>query len=581
MINKRLISYMGNAKTYMYKQVFVQWLALLSQIILIFILGNLINTLYVDKIIEKNVLFISIGIILVLMLFKAGMRILSSKYSYLSSEHIKLKLREEIYEKLMRLHIHYPKHISTSSLTQLCVEGVDQLEIYFGKYLPQFFYSMLAPITLFAILMFVEWKASLVLLICVPLIPMSIVAVQKFAKKLLGKYWGMYGNLGERFLDNIRGLSTLKNYQSDDLQHEKMNEEAENFRKITMKVLIMQLNSISVMDIVAFGGAAIGIILTLLSYRAGNISVKDAFIMIMLSAEFFIPLRLLGSFFHIAMNGNAAASKIFNFLDVEENKKEYDAFHIENEVLRVENVSYSYDKEKTVLKNISLDLKGVGSYGIVGESGSGKSTLAALLSGRLPEYEGNIFWDNREISTISHTDMMKEISIVDHQAFLFKGTIRSNLLFANPNASEEEMLKALEKVRLLDFIKEQDGLDTLILEKASNLSGGQAQRLSLARALLRDSSVYIFDESTSNIDVESENAIMEVIHALSKEKIVIMITHRLANVENFDHIFVFRDGELKEEGNHTVLMQKNALYTQMVDTQRKIEMVIQGGVQNA
>lgn len=576
MINKRLLSYMSDAKKYVYLQVLCQWIALLAQIVLIFVLGMMMNDIFNHQILSESSLIRNIIIIFLCIVIKYIMRYLAAAISHYSTENIKLVLREQIYNKLLQLNTSYPKYVSTSQMVQLSVEGVDQLEIYFGKYLPQFFYSMLAPITLFVILVTIEWKASLVLLICVPLIPMSIVMVQKFAKKLLSKYWGLYGNLGDRFLDNIRGLTTLKIYQSDEKKHEEMNEEAERFRKITMKVLIMQLNSISVMDLVAFGGAAIGIIITLNTYMAGNITLGNAFVMIMLSAEFFIPLRLLGSFFHIAMNGNAAASKIFDFLDIEViDKKEH---KIDNTIMdiQLQNVSYSYDQEKIVVNDISLCMKGKGSFGIVGESGSGKSTLSALISKKLSDFNGKINIANQDILEINHSDLMNYITIVDHQAFLFKGTIRSNLLYGNQNADEKIMYRVLKLVNLYDFVMSQDGLDTQVLEKASNLSGGQAQRLSIARALLHDTPVYLFDEATSNIDVESENDIMEVIHQLANEKMVIMITHRLANVKDFDHIFVLQDGLLAGEGKHDELMNTCGIYKHMVNTQNHIEQYIGG-----
>lgn len=576
MINKRLLSYMSDAKKYVYLQVLCQWIALLAQIILIFVLGGMMNSLFHNELLKEAIFIRNIAIIIICILIKYIMRYLASALSHYSAENIKLVLREQIYKKLLQLNVSYPKYVSTSQMVQLSVEGVDQLEIYFGKYLPQFFYSMLAPITLFIILVNVEWKASLVLLICVPLIPMSIVMVQKFAKKLLSKYWGLYGNLGDRFLDNIKGLTTLKIYQSDAKKHEEMNEEAARFRKITMKVLIMQLNSISVMDLVAFGGAAIGIIITLNSYMAGSISLGNTFVMIMLSAEFFIPLRLLGSFFHIAMNGNAAATKIFDFLDIE--IKTGDTQKVDKTIMDIQlnHVNYSYDKEKTVVKDISLSMKDKGSFGIVGESGSGKSTLSALIAKNLTDFEGKIKIAGQDILHIDHNDLMDYITIVDHQAFLFKGSIRSNLLYGNPKADDAMMYNALKLVNLYDFVMSQDGLNTKVSEKASNLSGGQAQRLSIARALLHDTPIYLFDEATSNIDVESENDIMGVIHKLAKDKMVIMITHRLANVKNFDHIFVLQNGTLIDEGRHANLMNTCDIYRHMVNTQNNIEQYIGG-----
>lgn len=575
MINKRLIAYMKEDKKYVYLQVFCQWIALIAQIILIFILASMINSLFQKEKIATSTLLLNFGIISICILLKLAMRYLASLLSHYAAQHLKLQLRTQIYEKLLQLNAQYPEYVSTSQLMQLSVEGVDQLEIYFGKYLPQFFYSMIAPVTLFAILVSIEWKTSLLLLLCVPLIPISIVMVQKFAKKLLGKYWGLYGNLGDRFLDNIKGLTTLKIYESDAKKHQEMNEEAERFRKITMKVLIMQLNSISVMDIVAFGGAAIGILITLNTYLANEITLGNAFIMIMLSAEFFIPLRLLGSYFHIAMNGNAAAGKIFAFLDIDTLNQ--DKTTVINDVMNIQfnNVSFAYDKEN-VIRNISFSWQGAGSYGIVGESGSGKTTLSGLLSKKFMTHIGMIEIGGTNIHELAHSELMKHMCIVDHQAFLFKGSIRSNLLYGNAFATDAQLMEALKQVNLYDFIMSQNGLDTEILEKGRNLSGGQAQRLALARALLHDSEIYLFDEATSNIDAESENDIMKVIHQLAKNKMVIMITHRLANVKDFDTICVMQNGEMIHSGTHETLMNSCGVYQQLVNTQNDIEQYIGG-----
>ncbi|NBK96505.1 MAG: ABC transporter ATP-binding protein/permease [Erysipelotrichia bacterium] len=576
MINKRLFAYLGSDKKYVYLQVFVQWIALLLQIILIFILGEMLNTLFLKGALANTMLFSCVFLLVVLLLMKGIMRYVSHVLSYYSGEKVKGKLRKSIYEKLLALNVNYIHYVSTSQITQLSVEGVDQLETYYAKYLPQLFYSLLAPFTLFLLLFRIEWKSALLLLFCVPLIPLSIIAVQRFAKKLLNKYWGMYTNLGERFLDNIKGLTTAKIYQSDAYQHKKMNEEAEKFRKITMRVLIMQLNSISIMDLVAFGGAAIAMLMVLHAFLADQISLGNAFVMIMLSAEFFIPLRLLGSFFHIAMNGNAAATQIFAFLDVEVNKQEEDKVSIKKMHMEVKDVCYAYQSGQNVVSDICMQLQNKGAYALVGESGSGKSTLSALLSKRFSPTDGEIKIDGIKLEDIAHKTLMQWITLVDHQAFLFKGSVRSNLLYGKENASEQEMFHALKQVNLYDFVMAQGGLDFAILEKGANLSGGQAQRLSIARALLHDTPMYIFDEATSNIDVESENDIMQVITMLSKTKVVLMITHRLANIKHFDHIFVLDKGKLIGEGSHEKLYAQNQVYKQMVDTQNHIESYVKG-----
>ena len=567
MINKKLVSYLKADKKYVYLQVLMQWLALLSQIIIVAIMANMINELFIDQ--KINNLAIQVIIIIILIFVKGYFGRQATMYSFKAAKNIKGKLRVAVYKKILALNNHYSEVLSMASLTQLMSEGVEQLETYFGKYLPQFFYSMLAPITLFIVLCQVDFKAALVLFICVPLIPISIVLVQKFAKRLLSKYWGIYGNLAERFLDNVSGLTTLKGYCGDASKHQEMNEEAQRFRSITMKVLVMQLNSISIMDLVAYGGAALGIIFSLLSYYDNKIDLGQTFMMIMLSAEFFIPLRLLGSFFHIAMNGNAASEKIFKLLDTPVSDNKTLALGKINEI-ELSNLTFAY-KQDNVLENINLKINEPGIYGVVGSSGSGKSTIAKLLLGYFDHYQGSLTYNGLQVKEINHHDLMKQITLVEHNPYIFAGTVRSNLLDGNCYASDEQLMAVLEKVNLLNYFKELDGLDSEIEERGNNLSGGQKQRLSIARALLHDSGVYIFDEATSNIDIESEEIIMQVIEAMKKDKIVILISHRLANVVNCKCNYVFSHGKLIGNGSHDQLMQENQEYHQLVKTQQEIE----------
>lgn len=567
MINKKLVSYLKEDKKYVYLQVLMQWLALLSQIIIVAIMANMINELFIDQ--KINNLAIQVIIIIILIFVKGYFGRQATMYSFKAAKNIKGKLRVAVYKKILALNNHYSEVLSMASLTQLMSEGVEQLETYFGKYLPQFFYSMLAPITLFIVLCQVDFKAALVLFICVPLIPLSIVLVQKFAKRLLSKYWGLYGNLAERFLDNVSGLTTLKGYCGDASKHQEMNEEAQRFRSITMKVLVMQLNSISIMDLVAYGGAALGIIFSLLSYYDNKIDLGQTFMMIMLSAEFFIPLRLLGSFFHIAMNGNAASEKIFKLLDTPVSDNKTLALGKINEI-ELSNLTFAY-KQDNVLENINLKINEPGIYGVVGSSGSGKSTIAKLLLGYFDHYQGSLTYNGLQVKKINHHDLMKQITLVEHNPYIFAGTVRSNLLDGNCYASDEQLMAVLEKVNLLNYFKELDGLDSEIEERGNNLSGGQKQRLSIARALLHDSGVYIFDEATSNIDIESEEIIMQVIEAMKKDKIVILISHRLANVVNCKCNYVFSHGKLIGNGSHDQLMQENQEYHQLVKTQQEIE----------
>ena len=414
-------------------------------------------------------------------------------------------------------------------------------------------------------------KASGILLVCVPLIPVSIVAVQKIAKKLLDKYWSIYTGLGDSFLENLQGLTTLKIYQADQQKADEMDMESQNFRRITMKVLTMQLNSTSVMDIVAYGGAAIGMAVAVSEFLEGNISISGTLCIVLLASEFFLPLRLLGSFFHIAMIGMAASDKIFKILDLPEPQTGEKILPEGSLDISFKNVHFAYEEDREILKGIDLYLPAGSFVSLVGESGCGKSTIAGIISAKNRGFTGEITIGGVPLSQVKETDLMRHVVLVRHNSYLFKGTVEENLRMAKPDATEAEMEEVLVKVNLLGFLQTQDGLQTKLLEKAGNLSGGQCQRLAIARALLRDSAVYIFDEAASNIDVESEELIMDVIHQLARTKTVLLISHRLANVVNSDQIYFLKDGEIKESGKHEELMQLNGEYRHLYDSQMALE----------
>ncbi len=574
MFNKRLLSEFKENKILVVGMVITQWLSLLANVLLIYTMSDFIMKVFNRQVESKDIYILAITAITV-MAVRTVMNSLNSSLSFKASTGVKKRLRQMIFEKLMRLGSGYKEKLQTAEAVQITTEGVEQLEIYFAKYIPQFFYSLLAPLTLFLIVGRMSLKVAVVLLICVPLIPVSIVAVQKFAKKMLSKYWGTYTELGDSFLESIQALTTLKIYQADERYAKKMDDEAEKFRKITMKVLIMQLNSVSIMDMIAYGGAALGIILTVFEWQAAGINLAQSIFIIMVSAEFFLPLRLLGSFFHIAMNGNAAADKIFKLLDCEEiQDTENVNWNMGNIVC--ENVSYTYpDKEDAVLRNVSFNIPQNELTAIVGESGCGKSTFVSLLMKERRDYTGKITIGGNELNKISGDMLRRHITRISHDAYIFYGTLYDNLKMGNPAADRKQMEEALRVVDMYDTVSEKGGLDMAIEEKGANLSGGQKQRIAMARAILHDSDVYVFDEATSNVDVESENKIMEVVDKLSKTKTVIVIYHRLANVKNADNIIVLKDGIICEQGNHNLLIEKNGHYARLYNTQKKLETVIQ------
>lgn len=572
MIKMRLVRLLSHAKKYIVINILWQWLALAAQIAAIFSITGLLQ-----KAIGRGFQAGDVKKTVVILLVTAAVRFVCERMvtraSYMASVDVKRILREQIYEKLLRLGASYKEAVATSEVVQLAAEGVEQLETYFGKYLPQLFYSLLAPLTLFIVLVFVDWKASLVLLICVPLIPVSIVVVQKIAKRLLNKYWGLYTNLGDSFLENLQGLTTLKIYQADEKKAADMDVEAQNFRKVTMKVLTMQLNSTSVMDIVAYGGAAVGMVVAAARYLHGSLTFAGALTIILLASEFFIPLRLLGSYFHIAMNGMAASDKIFRLLDIPEPAQGSERLPADAGAfsIKLSDVHFSYEEAREILKGISMELPAHSFTALVGGSGSGKSTIAGLLSGKNQSFTGDIRIGHLSLRDVSESSLMQNVTVVCHDSYLFKGTVEENLRMARPEASEAEMIGVLEKVNLWGFLQTQEGLSTTLLEKAGNLSGGQCQRLALARALLHDTPVYIFDEATSNIDAESEEMIMDVIRELAHTKTVLIISHRLANVTEADCIYMLRDGEICEYGTHAALMKRGGSYAKLYTSQQELE----------
>ncbi|MGI5080816.1 ABC transporter ATP-binding protein/permease [Treponema denticola] len=601
MIHKRLTRSVPKSKKWILLSALSSWISLLCNTAITFVTVRFIFGLYNSSLDKKTVLVLLFVALTALIIRVIAVR-KRSYFSYRAGTEVKRTLRSMLYDKFISLKLNYSQYISMAEVTQIGTDGIEQLDSYFGAYLPQFFFSMAAPVTLFIILTPINFFAALVLFVCVPLIPLSIAAIQTVAKRILKRYLDVYTGLGDSFLDNLRGLITLKAYSDDEAQHRELNAEAENFRRVTMRVLTMQLNSIFVMDTVAYGGTALGTIVSLYQLRAGNLSIEGTLLFILLCAEFFLPLRALGSFFHIAMNGITAANRLFELMDVksdsasvlsdaelEETAKKIkgsqpgsqpDSLQGNLPSLKVKNLNFNYNESKQALKNISLEFLKPGFYGIAGESGSGKSTAAALLMGLQKNYSGEILLSGIEAKKLPDEFRAKYTNLVSTESFLFGASVRENLLIAKPSASDEELMSVLKKVLLDEFILNRkysgdgnSGLDFYIESGGKNLSGGQIQRFALARALLHDTDIYIFDEAVSNIDVESEELILSTLYELSKTKIIIFISHRLANIENADHIYVFEKGEIKEEGTHSSLIEKNGIYARMYLQQKDLEKI--------
>mgnify|MGYP002761920380 FL=1 len=569
MINKKLLSFDRGALRYVGLNVLFQWLGMLCNVVFVTAVARLVGFAF-DGSLTAALLWQNLLLCLCTVPLRFGFTMLASGMSDKASKDVKRTLRSKIYAKLACLGPNYTEKVATSEVVMLASEGVEQIDTYFAKYLPQLFYSLLAPVTLFCLLVGVHTRSAIILLCCVPLIPMSIVAVQKFAKKLLAKYWGEYTTLGDSFLENIQGLTTLKIYQADGWKHEQMNAQAERFRKITMKVLTMQLNSVTLMDLMAYGGAGLGIISAVSAFAKGQLSLTATLTILLLAADFFLPLRLLGSYFHIAMNGAASAEKIFRLLAAEEPADGGRVPGWDN-TLRLEHVTFGYEKDRTILQDVSLNIPQGSFVSLVGESGCGKSTIAALLSGSRTGYTGRVTLGGVPVEELQREQRMRTLTLVPHNATIFKGTVESNLRMAKPDAVESELWAALEQVNLADFCRSQNGLQTALHEGGSNLSGGQRQRLAMARALLHDTPIYLFDEATSNVDAESENDIMQAIRSLAGKKTVILISHRLANVVDSDCIYVLDKGRIAGQGTHAELLARQGVYSRLYLAQKELE----------
>lgn len=571
MIDKKLLALLGGNKKYIFYTV---------GLMIVGLFANLAITASICYAIQYAAEYTSSGSNAQGFILPAVIVIIAMAIRYVTSRNIgdlkdtlgrnvKKDLRQKIYDKIIKLGVRTTDNMSMAGLTQLSMEGVEQLDLYYSAYIPQFFYAMIAPIILFVVTVRINWAVALVLLACVPLIPMSIIAVSRYAKKIFAKYWGKYTSMGDSFLDSVQGLKELKIFQADAAQNIKMNETSEEFRKITMKVLVMQLASTTIMDMVAYGGAGLGIALTIHAVVNGTLSAYAALFLILVAVDFFLPLRAFGSAFHIAMNGASAGNKILSLLAQPD--PVWGNETVDSTKIAMKDVTFSYDGTRDVLQHVSMSFGSTGMYAIVGESGSGKSTVVNLLLGAYHPQQGSILVGNKPLETLNREAYYSHISVVSYNTYIFNETIRQNFMLAKADVTDEEIYNALKKVNLYDFIIGNGGLDKIITEDAANISGGQKQRLALAINLVANKDIYIFDEATSNIDIESEAIIMNNIKELSKEKSVIVISHRLANVIAADTIYYIEDGEVKEHGTHAELMNMHEGYAKLYTTQKNLE----------
>ena len=567
MIDKELFRLLGGNKKYIFMAVAAMVLGLIANIGVtacicwaIFLLANGKETIFY--------LYPALGAVICMTVRYVATR-LAGNIKDVLGRNVKKDLRERVYNKIVKLGVRSTDGMSMAGLTQVSMEGVEQLDLYYSSYIPQFFFSMLAPFILFFICLPIDWRVATVLLACVPLIPVSIIAVSKYAKKIFAKYWGKYTSMGDSFLDSVQGLKELKIFKADQRQHEKMNENAEEFRKITMKVLVMQLASTTIMDFVAYGGAGLGIAFAVMSVVNRGLSPVSALFLILVAAEFFLPLRAFGSAFHVAMNGASAGRKIISLLDTPDPVWGEDV--LTGDEIELCDVTFSYDGTRDVLKNVSMKFADRGMTAIVGESGCGKSTVVNMIIGAYRPKAGFVTVGGKKAEEVTRESYYEHLAVVSYNTYIFNQSVRENFYLADKTVSDDAIWDALEKVNLASFIRENGGLDKVISEDASNISGGQKQRLALAVSLVADKKIYVFDEATSNIDIESEAIIMKNIKALSAKKAVIVISHRLANVVPSDHIYYMEHGELKESGTHKSLMAKKGGYEKLYSAQKALE----------
>ncbi|MDK7355415.1 ATP-binding cassette domain-containing protein [Peptoniphilus harei] len=564
MFNKKLFNELKSEKLQILKLLLIKILQMTTNVAMIFLIGKSIEALISSSFSgSKFILFMLLIIGLNIFLIK-----IEASISYKASYRIKNTLRERLMKKVFSFKMEYGSKVSISEVINLGVEGIEQLNLFYSALLPQLLFSLIGPLILFCILSFLNFKIAIIMLLLIPLIPIAIMMVQKLAKKVVKTYWKSYTNLSEVFIDFLYGLTSLEVFNADEDYNDLLNEKAEDFRVKTMKLLMMQLNNITVLDLISYTGSALGIILSIYYYSKGQLSVFAAFSFILLSQEFFLPLRRLGALFHVAMNGITAANSLFEILDLESIEDFKNVLKDEKVDVEVKNLNFSYG-EKEILRDLNMKIKSNKITAIVGESGCGKSTLAKLVGGFERNYDGEILYNG--LSEISNDSLNENIMLVDNNPYFFKESLRYNLKMANKNADDDKLIEVLEEVGLYSYFKNIGGLDSILESAGNNLSGGQKQRLAIGRALLKEPKILILDESISNIDKESEDLILNLIHKLKEKMTIILITHRLNTVLQADYIYYLDNKKVAEEGSFEEI-SKGELFSGIYRYQRELEM---------
>ena len=575
MLDKYLFKSIGKAKKYILSSVFMMMLRVVGTALLAFAFGSLAEALYSKSAIDikKLLIIFVLGIVIrVLALYKV------TDYQSNIIGEVKGKLRERLITKAASIGPSYKEQISTATLINLGSDTIEQLQNYYGRFLPEYYGAFGASLVNFAILSYIDWRVGLVFLVLMPIIPLLLKFILTMVGRMQKKYWRKYQDVGELFLDSLQGITALKIFRADMRRAEELDEKAEDFRNETMRILAMQLNSITLIEWIAYGSSIACIFTSLYVYTKTGLALNFLIMILIMSMDAFRPMITLTSSFHVAMTGVAAGKTLIDFLELKEDDREAQFPNDKDLKLSVKNLSYKYpDGDSYALNNITIDFPTQGYIALVGESGSGKSTLAKLISAAMRGTSGDVFIGSAPYTELASASIAKNINRITHNAHIFEGTLRENIVMAMDDVSDSAIYTALKKVNLYDEIMDKGGLEMPLSSGGLNLSGGQRQRLALARAMVYDPKIFIFDEATSNIDIESEEIILDNIKEIAKEKLVIIVSHRLSSIKDADKIYVMAKANLVEEGTHETLMKQCGEYRRIYDAQESLE----GGLNDA